>query len=246
MVDHEKIEKIPAISDSAELGQTPAGVGKLLLLLIIALVFYGILHFTDWGDRVRELIALRDTLAAAGIQGMAIFIGLTTVLMGLGSPRLLFFTLGGFVFGFVNGLLLALLASLLASFINFNAFRWAGRDWVKQRFGNHRLAAAVVQLKPTALSVFIVRQLPISNVLVNLSLALSATGNRDFLLGSLFGFLPLGIAATLIGSGLADEGVWLGILQMTLAALVLLGFSVWFWQRRQNLMKSLIHKKEMD
>lgn len=211
---------------------SPAGVGKLVALLLAALLFYGLLHFSELGRHFHNLLELRETLAAGGTRNLAIFIGMATALITFGTPRLIFFTLGGFLFGFVGGLLSALVATLLASLLSFNAVRWSGRQWLRQRFGHRPLVGWVTRLQPTAFSVFLVRQLPISNLLINISLAFSSVGNRAFLLGSLLGFLPLGIAATLIGSGLAGDDAWLGLLQLAMAALVIISFAIWFWRSK--------------
>ncbi|MFU8818992.1 MAG: TVP38/TMEM64 family protein [Desulfurivibrio sp.] len=205
----------------------------LILLLLLVLSLYGILNFTTLGERWHDLAALREMLAAGGPRSLAAFLGLATLLLTFGTPRLLLFTLGGFLFGFAGGLLSTLTATMLASFICFSLFRWSGRQWVKERFGNRRLAGWIIRLEPTIFSVFLVRLLPISNLMINISLSFSAVNNRTFLLGSLLGFMPLGTAASLIGSGLATEGTWLGLLQLATAALVLLIFTAWFWKNRQ-------------
>ena len=56
--------------------------------------------------------------------------------------------------------------------------------------------------------------LPVSNVIINVGLALSHVGTRAFLLGSLLGFLPQGVVADIIRSGLAEDVPWAGAQQI--------------------------------
>jgi len=205
----------------------------LLPLLLLLLTVYAVLNFTTPGENWRDLMALRETLTAGGPRSLTLFLGLATLLLTFGIPRLLLFTLGGFLFGFTGGLLSTLSAAMLASFICFSLFRWGGRQWVRERLGRQRLAGWITRLEPSVVSVFLVRLLPISNLMINISLSFSAVNIRTFLLGTFFGFLPLGTAASLIGSGLAGEGNWLSLMQLAMAALVLLIFAIWFARNRQ-------------
>ena len=51
--------------------------------------------------------------------------------------------------------------------------------------------------------------------------------DRAFLLGSLLGFLPQGIVAVIIGSGMATDVPWMGAAQIGLAGAVLLVTFLW-------------------
>ncbi|MFH7320438.1 TVP38/TMEM64 family protein [Desulfurivibrio sp. D14AmB] len=217
-----------------KMNSRPSATAKpLFLLFLLVLTVYGVLNFTTLGENWRDLLALRETLTTGGPRSLALFLGLATLLLTFGTPRLLLFTLGGFLFGFTGGLLSTLSAAMLASFICFSLFRWGGRQWVRERLGRQRLAGWITRLEPSVVSVFLVRLLPISNLMINISLSFSAVNIRTFLLGTFLGFLPLGTAASLIGSGLAEEGRWLSLMQLATAALVLLIFSIWFMRNRQ-------------
>ena len=82
------------------------------------------------------------------------------------------------------------------------------------------------------MSIVLVRMLPVSNAIINIGLALSHVGDRAFLLGSLLGFLPQGIIAVIIGSGMATDVPWMGAAQIGVAGIVL--FATFFWTARKQ------------
>lgn len=217
-----------------EVGRAAArGSRKLLILLGIALLLFALLHFTALGERVRDWPAMQQLMAAGDAEAALWFVVVTVALMAVGTPRLLFYVLGGFAFGFWAGLGLSLVGSLIASFLVFRAARWGGRDWLRKRFGHRPLFARIVGVRPTALSVALVRCLPVSNVVINVALALSRVRNRAFVWGTLVGFLPQGVVAVLLGSGLADDVPLDGAIQLIAAGVIALLFLVWsLWRRR--------------
>lgn len=58
---------------------------------------------------------------------------------------------------------------------------------------------------PRLAGVALLRVLPLSNLLLNIAFALSQVRTRDFLCGSLLGFLPQGVIAVLMGSGIHTQ-----------------------------------------
>lgn len=205
------------------------GSRKLLILLACALLLFVLLHFTALGDNLRDWPAIRALMEAGDARAALWFLVITIGLMSLGTPRLLFYALGGMMFGFWAGLGLSLMGSLLASFLVFRVARWGGRDWLRQRFGHRPLFARIVAVRPTTLSVALVRCLPVSNLIINIALALSTVRNRAFVWGTLIGFLPQGGVAVLIGSGLTDDTALDGAAQLVTAgviALAILGFAL--------------------
>ncbi len=211
-----------------------AGTRKLLILIGIAVMLFVLLEFTPAGERVRDWPALYELMAGGDGEAALWFVGVTIALMMAGTPRLLFYALGGFAFGFWVGLALALVASLIASWLVFRIARWGGRDWLRRRFGGHRLFARIVGTRPTALSVALVRCLPLSNLIINLALAMSRVRSRAFVLGTLLGFLPQGVVAVLLGAGIADEVAWEGAVQLAAAALIVLLLFVFAVLRRRS------------
>ncbi|NMG02078.1 hypothetical protein, partial [Azoarcus taiwanensis] len=80
-------------------------------------------------------------------------------------------------------------------------------------------------------SVALVRMLPVSNMILNVGLSLSRVGNRAFLFGTLLGFMPQGVVAVLVGSGVGEEVVLRGAVQIGIAAVILVVVMVWSARR---------------
>jgi uncharacterized membrane protein YdjX (TVP38/TMEM64 family)/phosphohistidine phosphatase SixA len=169
---------------------------------------------------------------AGGLHAELYFFLISALLIMAGVPRLLFCALGGFAFGFWEGLLCSQLGSLAGSFIAFRAARWGGRAWLSGYLGNKRFFARIVQARPTVVSVALIRMLPVANAVINFGLALGHVGNRVFLLGSFVGFLPQGIIATVVGSGLGQAVPSAGALQIGLAGILL--FAILFLSSRHR------------
>lgn len=205
---------------------------KLLTLLAVGAALFALIHTTPFGEYVRNWDTLTELFRTGGIKAEFYFVLISTFLIMLGTPRLLFYALGGFAFGFWEGLLWALCSSLIGSYLTFKAARWGGREWLTERFGKNRFFGRIVHAKPTVASVALLRMLPVSNVIINVGLALSQVGTRAFLLGSLLGFLPQGVVAVIIGSGMAEDVPWAGATQIGLAGVLL--FAIFFWTSRKR------------
>lgn len=240
MSQHERSTRSVGLNEAAALEEevdqaAERGSRKLLILLAAALLLFALMHFTGVGDRVRDWPAMRELMQAGDAEAALWFLGITVVLMMAGTPRLLFYALGGFVFGFWPGLGLSLLGSLIASFAVFRVARWGGRDWLRRRFGRHRLFGRIVGVRPTILSVALVRCLPVSNLVINIALALSRVRNRAFVWGTLIGFLPQGVVAVLLGSGVAEDVPLQGAVQLAAAGVIAsLFLGVSLWRRRDR------------
>lgn len=213
-------------------GATQNTLHKLLTLLVIGAVLLAIIHATPLGQKVRDWDTLAELFKGGGFRADAYFILISSSLMMLGVPRLLFCALGGFAFGFWEGLLWSMVSSLIGSYAAFLSARWGARDWLAARFGNRRFFGRIVHTKPTTASVILVRMLPVSNAFINFGLALSNVGSKAFLLGSLIGFLPQGFVAVLIGSGMATDVPWAGVAQIGIATVLLL--AAIFWKSRHR------------
>lgn len=203
----------------------------LIFVVVVALAFI-LLHLTPLRDVVEDLQHLRAFIDGFGVRGEFAFAVLTALLMALGTPRLLFYGLAGLLFGFWEGLAAALAGSLLGALVMFRAARWGGRSWVRRRFGEHRLFGRIASVRPTVMAVIMIRQLPLSNVFINVGLALSRVSSRTFLLGTFIGYLPQGVVACLVGSGFASGLAWEGMVQLLLACVFVVALGVWALLRR--------------
>lgn len=200
---------------------------KLLWLLAIGAFLLLLVHGTSIGQRIRDWDTLADLATTGGNRAPVYFLALSSFLILLGAPRLLFCALGGFAFGFWEGLLWSQVASLLGSYLAFRLARWGGREALSRRFGHHHLFARVMGAEPTVVAVAVVRMLPLSNVLINVGLALGRVSDRVFLAGSLLGFLPQGVVAVVVGSGIAEDMPWAGGVQIACASLLSLTVFPW-------------------
>lgn len=228
-------EEAQSDAQAAELEQVVQNTSrKLLTLLLIGSALFLVIHFTPLGQQLRDWDTLAELFKAGGWRAELYFVLISAFLIMAGVPRLLFCALAGFAFGFWEGLLWSLLSSLIGSFAAFRAARWGGRAWLTEHFGQRRFFRRIVHAKPTIISVSLIRLLPVANAVINVGLALSHVGNRAFLFGSLIGFLPQGIVATIIGSGMAHDIPWAGAAQIGVAAALLLAIFLWASKHRRH------------
>lgn len=206
---------------------------RLLFLLVAAAAAFVLLYFTPVGGIVRDIHQLRAFLAGDDLWAEAVYVLLVVGLVAVGAPRLVFYVLGGLAFGFWQGLVLAQAGAVIGSWLTFWAVRHGGRDWIERRFGRHRLVGRAFRVRSSIKVVVLIRQLPLTSVMINSGLALSQVSARAFLLGTFFGYLPQGVIAALIGSGVVDEKAVEGLGKLAAAAIVLLlgAFMLWRWRK---------------
>ena len=224
--------------DDIELASVAPGFSKelrrLLVLLGAAAAIFILFYFTPVGEITRDIHKLRTFLAGDDLWAEATYTALVTGLVALGTPRLIFYVLGGLAFGFWQGLLLAQVGAVIGSYLTFWAVRHGGRGWLERRFGDHRLFGKTFHVRSSVKAVVLIRQLPLTSVMINSGLALSKVRARVFVLGTFIGYLPQGVIAALIGSGVVEEGAMEGLGKLLAAGLVLtLGaFLLWRWRRQ--------------
>lgn len=220
---------------SADLDQVAQNTSrKLLALLAVGAILFIVIHATPFGEQIRNWDSLTELFKAGGLKAELYFVLTSSFLMMIGTPRLLFWGVAGFAFGFWAGLFWSLCGSLIGSYIGFRAARWGGRAWLIERFGKNRFFGRIVHVEPTIASVILIRLLPVSNAIANVGLALGKVSSRTFLMGSLIGFLPQGIVALIIGSGMADDVPWAGAAQIGLVGVLLLGIFFWTSHHRRK------------
>lgn len=168
---------------------------------------------------------IRHRLALLGVAGPLVFTMAVAVLTVTGIPRLLLCSLGGMAFGFAWGLVWTQLGTLLGSYGVFLFIRWRGGAYALQQFPKIRKFSQQLE-KRGLMSVMLMRQLPINGFYNNVLLALTPVKHGEFLLGSLLGFLPLGISACLLGAGLIQRDFFTGVqfIVFGLACSVIFGF----------------------
>jgi len=220
------IESIPSVRENP----TPQGaitgiVNGGVFLAIIALGAAA--YFTPLKTWLAQGQIVKDQLAVFGLAAPLVFTAAAALLTAVGMPRLLLCSLGGLVFGFAWGLAWAQIGTLLGSYAVFLFVRWRGQDYALNRCPRLRGFSQNLESRGL-LSVVLIRQLPLNGFYNTVFLGLTPVGHGDFLLGSLLGFLPLGVAACLLGAGLVQAD-WLRGIQYVawgLACSVVLGLAL--------------------
>lgn len=231
-------EDIPAgVEDEIPLEAVAPGFNKelrrLLILLAVAAAAFVLLSFTPVGEVTRDIHRLRALLRGDDLLAEASYMVIVIVLVALGAPRLLFYVLGGLAFGFWQGLILAQVGAVVGSGLTFWAVRHGGRAFLERRFGSHRLLGRAFRVRSSVKAVALIRQLPLTSVMINSGLALSRVNTRVFLVGTFIGYLPQGVVAALIGSGVVDEKAMDAVGKLVVAAVVLAvgAYLLWRWRR---------------
>ena len=174
-----------------------AVLGALLLLGAYLIYLLPYQDLPGWIDRLGQLTARLGWYGPVGF-GLA-----TAVLVAIGVPRLLMTGVAAAMFGIWLGLSCTLLGSLLGVYATFIAVRWGGREAGLARWPKLRKFTGLLS-RPGIVPVLLCRQLPLSSFFINVLLGLTTVRTRDFLVGSLIGFLPAAIPTALIGAGLVQ------------------------------------------
>ena len=206
------------------------GVRRLLPYLVAAIVLaLGLRFAPGLRELLDDLAQLKATLRQAGPWGPVAFFGLCLLGMPLGLPRLSFSFAAGLLFGAALGLPLALFGTTAGAWLVFLFTRHLGRDFGlnTERLARYRWTRRLDS--PGIGTIFLLRQVPLPGVAVNVTMGLSRCSQGIFLGGTLLGYFPQAAVAVLAGSGLGkssgEKAAWqLG--GAVLAALVL-GLLAW-------------------
>lgn len=224
-IDRRSAPAAPAADQAARLGPRLL-LGKALILVGLAVA--GALLARIPGVREAAAPAGRWTqqLRDLGWLAVPLFCGVSTILIAVGVPRLLFCPLAGAVFGFGGGLATSTAATMAAYFASFLFLR--GR--LADRDTPYELPASLAFLRhdPGIPGVVLTRLIPVPGLVGTVALSLSPVRKRDFLLGSFIGLVPEAVPLILLGAGLLDGSprhlAWLfaGAIVLVLACVVLI------------------------
>ncbi len=200
-------------------GIVDCGVFLVVTGLVIAV------YLTPLKDWLANGQFVQDRLGLFGFAAPLVFTFSSALLTVIGTPRLLLCSLGGMAFGFAWGLMWTQLGTLLGSYVVFLFIRWRGREYALHLFTRFRGFSQQLE-KRGLMSVVLIRQLPINGFYNNVLLGLTPVSHGDFLIGSLLGFLPLGVTACLLGAGLIQKDLFKGVryIVLGLACSVILGY----------------------
>jgi uncharacterized membrane protein YdjX (TVP38/TMEM64 family) len=215
-----------------------------LLPVLAVLLALGLLHGTPLGAWLDDYQYVKSWLDRQGALAPLWFVLGGGVLTAVGVPRLALYFVGGSAFGFAVGLLYAQLGSVLGAALVFTGARWAGRAWVEARLAHHPGLRRLLDQR-SVLAVFVLRQLPLASAVVSLALGVRHVPGAVFLTGTFLGFLPEGVPLALLGSGLGKTSLTLSLLQVAVAALMLLaltGGSLHLYRRWREIEPGDLHE----
>jgi uncharacterized membrane protein YdjX (TVP38/TMEM64 family) len=171
----------------------------LLAIVVAGAVAYRFTPLKEWFEPAGRAAAwVRDT----GAWGVLAFYGISTLLIFLGVPRLVFCPVAGAVYGFWGGLALCLVAPATSYFVTFLMLRGRNDGPVP---GLPR-SLAFLSRDPGLSGVILARLIPLPGMLITLALSLSGVGRRKYLFGTLIGMVPEALPLVALGSGLLNHG----------------------------------------
>lgn len=208
--------------DSREKAEIRRNVLKALLLAGLLAAALALVRFSPLGDylKISNIGLLQQTLAQFQCWAPLVFLLGGAVVISLGAPRSLISVLGGVIFGLWSGVLLALAAALLGSVGIFMLTKRLGRPLFKQKIGSYLEIIEAQSRENGFMVVILLRQLPLTCILVNVLIGLTPISTGTFLLGSIVGLLPETIIFALFGSSLQQSF----ILRVSLASFLLVLF----------------------
>jgi len=180
-----------------------AAIGRALLLALGLSGLLGIAHYYGWFAYLNpaHLPVIQEKLAGLPwlVNRLLFVIGAAAAIVcGLG--RSVISLAGGLWYGALQGTIISLLAALSGSLVVFAFVRRFGRPLFADRLSGYLKKADDLATRNGLLAVILIRQFPLSCLMINILLALTHIGWRDFILGSTLGFLPEALIFTLYGS----------------------------------------------
>lgn len=157
----------------------------------------------------------------------------TTVLCAVGAPRLWLCGIAALVLPPVAAFAVSLLGALAGNHALFAACRTRTAQRVVERVARGRLSrlGRPPRLHAGISGVVLLRQAPGPGAVTTILLSRAGVSTRDFLIGSLVGFLPSTLLTVLL-AGTASTVLPEGVLAWTSAAVALVAAIVWLVQRR--------------
>jgi uncharacterized membrane protein YdjX (TVP38/TMEM64 family) len=205
-----------------------------LLIVVVGCSF--LIYSMPLKDVLNQSQQIKSWLAETGYAAPAVFTLTAALLTAIGMPRLLLCSLAGVVFGFPWGFVWSHFGTVLGAYGTFIFARWSGREFVQQKFPKIIALSQSTQARGWR-SVLFMRQLPISGLYNDILLGISTVSHGDFWIGTLLGFLPLGVTASLVGAGAiqADISHLAQYLGIAAVAFFLLTLSLkWILAQRQR------------
>jgi len=213
-----------------------------IALLVAVIVLGWAVYFTPLKGWLADGQLIKGHLDLLGAAAPVAFTLGTALLASVGTPRLMLCTVGGMAFGFAWGLAWTQLGTLLGSYATFLFIRWRGKNYALCRFPRLRNFAQGLE-NNGLISVILFCQLPLNGFYNNVLLGLTPVSHFHFLVGSLLGFLPMGITACLLGAGLIQRDLLKCVqyIGLGLACSAILGFVLNYLIRKSGISRNLGH-----
>jgi uncharacterized membrane protein YdjX (TVP38/TMEM64 family) len=201
------------------------------LVFLLTLVAVGYLVETGWLSGLLSEDWIDREVRGKGMSGELLFLAVGGLVTALAVPRHIVSFLGGYAFGLAQGTALALAATELGCVLAFFYARAVARPLVSARLGARvRRIETFLAANPFSMTLLI-RLLPAGNNFATcLAAGVSRVPARPFLLGSLFGYLPLTFVFALAGSG-AEAGGMVRVAAAVLCFVVSGAIGIWLYRR---------------
>jgi uncharacterized membrane protein YdjX (TVP38/TMEM64 family) len=179
----------------------------------------------DWIDR---------EVRGKGIVGALLFTGVGGLATAVAVPRHVVSFLGGYAFGLGEGTAFALVATELGCALAFFYARIVGRPLFSARLGARvRRIEDFLAANPFSMTLLI-RLLPAGNNFATcIAAGVSRVPARPFLLGSLFGYLPLTFVFALAGSGV-EAGATARVVAAVLCLVASGAIGIWLYRKYRH------------
>jgi uncharacterized membrane protein YdjX (TVP38/TMEM64 family) len=199
--------------------QQPLVSAKLIALFAIIVTAMLVAHFTPLREHLGSVEQWRTRVQEGGVMPAVAFIAASALLVAIGVPRLALCVLAGAIFKLGPAIIYSQVGPLIGAYAMFLATRWGGRQTAESLAERYPHVRRFLQSPPSIWSVFVLRQVPMPGLATNVILGVSPVTHLTFLIGSLVGFLPEGIVATLASSGLVEQTTvrWVSMLLIAVA-----------------------------
>ena len=197
------------------------------LLLVLALILPLACRHTALGRLLFDPEALRQFFEAHRGAGVWWFLAAATPILAAGGSRLLICAVAGMMFGFWEGLGLSQVVTLASAVGVYAAARHLGGE-VSPKVRAALETCGVRSGSGGLTAVFVLRQLPLPGLVLNVAMARAGIPPVPFVAGSLVGYLPAGVPAVALGCGIGSQGrfaAW-AMIAAAVAGLVLAGIMV--------------------
>jgi uncharacterized membrane protein YdjX (TVP38/TMEM64 family) len=198
-VDDESMDEPPRQSFGGEIEVRPRG--RNLVWWVIAVgALLALVYLSPWRAYLGRLGEVSEYLKGLGLLAPLVLTLAVALLVGAGFPRWPLCVIAGTALGFWSGLLWAQLGTLLGNYVVFLVVRLGSKEWAQRYLSKRARLQNVIQQEGIS-GVILARQMPLPGLLINLACGLLPLRQRDYLIGTIIGQMPLAIPCTLIGAG---------------------------------------------